>query len=197
MAWRGVLACGVIVVVAGCGGSDERAGNAPTASPATVSGPLCDVLPSGEDPGAPETLIGEPAAVALQWIPVATTFEAAVRASGLADELRHVTVFAPTDDAFTAAFDRRRLDDLLLGKRPRELRELVEAHVVDGELPLAQLREAGEVTTRAGRTLPVAHADGQARLGDRARTVCADYVVAGARIHVIDGVLSLDPTTRG
>jgi uncharacterized surface protein with fasciclin (FAS1) repeats len=155
----------------------------------TVSGPLCDLLPSGDDPGAPETLTGEPAAVALQWIPVATTFEAAVRASGLGGELRGVTILAPTDDAFTAAFDRQRLDDLLLSKG-RDLRELVEAHVVDGELSLAQLLEAGEVTTRTGRTLQVAAAGGQARLGDRARTVCADYDVAGARIHVIDAVLS-------
>jgi uncharacterized surface protein with fasciclin (FAS1) repeats len=28
-----------------------------------------------------------------------------------------------------------------------------------------------------------------ARFGDRATTVCADYDVANARIHVIDGVL--------
>lgn len=29
-----------------------------------------------------------------------------------------------------------------------------------------------------------------ARLGGRATTVCADYAAAGARIHVIDAVLS-------
>jgi uncharacterized surface protein with fasciclin (FAS1) repeats len=154
-----------------------------------VSGPLCDLLPSGDDPGAPATLVDDPADVALQWIPVLTTFEAAVRASGMGGELRDVTILAPTDDAFTAAFDRRRLDDLLLSGG-RELRALVEAHVVDGERSLAELLDAGEVTTRAGRTITVAPADGQARLGDRARTACADYAVAGARIHVIDGVLS-------
>jgi uncharacterized surface protein with fasciclin (FAS1) repeats len=193
MASRGVLACAVAVVVVGCGGSGQRSPERPAATPpataATVSGPLCDVLPSGDDPGAPEKLEEEPAAVALQWIPVATTFEAAVRASGLGRELREATILAPTDDAFTAAYDRQRLDDLLLS-RGRELRELVEAHVVDGELSLSQLLEAGEVTTRGGRTLAVSDADGQARLGDRARTVCADYDVAGARIHVIDAVLS-------
>ncbi len=164
----------------GCG--DDR----PAPEARTVSGPLCDLLPAGDDPGAPATLTGEPAAVALTWIPVATTFEAAVRASGA--ELRDVTVFAPTDDAFAAAYDRQELDEILLS-RPRA-RELVEAHVADGALSLAGLLEAGEATTRAGTALPVGEAgDGQARLGDRARTVCADYAVSGARIHVIDGVL--------
>ena len=190
MAWRGVLACAAAALVAGCGGSGERAAERPAATPAAgVSGPLCAQLPSGDDPGAPATLARDPAGVALQWIPVVTTFEAAVRASRMAGELRDVTILAPTDDAFTAAFDRQRLDDLLLS-RGRALRELVEAHVVDGELSLSELLAAGEVTTRAGQPLPVAEAGGQARLGDRARTVCADYDVAGARIHVINAVLS-------
>jgi hypothetical protein len=52
-----------------------------------VTGPLCQLLPSGDDPGAPRTLTGEPADVALTWIPVVTTFEAAVRASGLKQRL--------------------------------------------------------------------------------------------------------------
>jgi uncharacterized surface protein with fasciclin (FAS1) repeats len=184
-----MLVCAL--AVAGCGGSGGGAAERPTATAAvaTVSGPLCDLLPSGDDPGAPQTLADEPADVALQWIPVVTTFEAAVRAAGMAGELRDVTILAPTDDAFSAAFDRQPLDDLLLSKG-RELRELVEAHVIDGELSLSELHEAGEVTTRAGTTIAVAAAGGQARLGDRARTVCADYDVAGARIHVIDRVLS-------
>ena len=156
-----------------------------------VIGPLCDALPSGDDPGAPVYLTEEPADVALQWIPVVTTFEAAVRASGLAGYLRKaedVTILAPTDDAFAAAFDRQRLDDLLL-KRRRELRTIVEAHIIEGRLSLAALRDAGSVTTLAGNRLTVAPAGAMARFGDQATTVCADYDVANARIHVIGGVL--------
>jgi uncharacterized surface protein with fasciclin (FAS1) repeats len=152
-----------------------------------VSGPLCERLPSGDDPGAPATLTGEPADVALTWIPVLTTFEAAVRASGV--ELDGTTILAPTDDAFAKAFDRQRLDDLLL-KQPAELRALLEAHIVDGERSLADLLDAGELTTRAGDTLEITQAGAMARLGGRATTVCADYAVADARIHVIDAVLS-------
>jgi hypothetical protein len=156
-----------------------------------VVGPLCDLLPSGDDPGAPALLRDEPADVALTWIPVVTTFEAAVRASGLAGYLHRaggVTILAPTDAAFAAAFDRQTLDDLLLSRR-RELRALLEAHIVDGSLSLADLRDAGSVTTLAGDELTVAPAGAMARFGDRATTVCANYDVANARIHVIDGVL--------
>jgi uncharacterized surface protein with fasciclin (FAS1) repeats len=129
--------------------------------------------------------------VALTWIPVVTTFEAAVRASGLAGYLRTadgVTILAPTDDAFARAFDRQRLDDLLLS-RQRELRTILEAHILDESLSLTALRDAGSVTTLAGDELIVAPAGAMARLGDGATTVCADYDVAGARIHVIDAVL--------
>jgi len=193
----------VAIVASGCsGGKDDtperaaRAGGTTTAPSATanapgVTGPLCDLLPSGDDPGAPASLKDDPADVALTWIPVVTTFEAAVRASGLARYLRRadgVTILAPTDDAFAAAFDRQRLDDLLL-KRKRELRALLEAHIIDGSRSLAALRDAGNVTTLAGDTLTVAPKGAMARFDNRATTVCADYNVANARIHVIDGVL--------
>jgi hypothetical protein len=170
----------------------ERAARArETPNAPLVTGPLCDLLPSGDDPGAPPFLKDKPADEALQWIPVLTAFEAAVRASGLARYLRRadgVTILAPTDDAFAAAFDRQRLDDLLLS-RQRELRALLGAHIIDGSLSLAALRDAGSVTTLDGDKLTVAPAGPMARLGDDATTVCADYDVANARIHVIDGVL--------
>jgi uncharacterized surface protein with fasciclin (FAS1) repeats len=190
---RVVAALAVAIAAAGCSGGDDdtpgRAAQAPNAS--IVAGPLCDLLPSGDDPGAPETLTDEPADVALTWIPVVTTFEAAVRAAGLADDLHRadgITILAPTDDAFAAAFDRQTLDDLVLS-RHRELRALLEAHIIDGSLSLAALRDAGTVKTLAGHTLSVAPAGAMARFDGRATTVCADYLVANGRIHVIGGVL--------
>jgi uncharacterized surface protein with fasciclin (FAS1) repeats len=194
---RRVAAALVVAIAAvSCSGSNDdtpeqaaRARETPNAR--VVIGPLCDLLPAGDDPGAPASLADEPADVALQWIPVLTTFEAAVRASGLARYLRRadgVTILAPTDDAFAAAFDRQRLDDLLLS-RQRELRAILEAHIVEGSLSLAALRDAGSVTTLPGDKLTVAPKGAMARFSGRATTVCADYDVANARIHVIDGVL--------
>jgi uncharacterized surface protein with fasciclin (FAS1) repeats len=196
LSFRVVAALVVAIAASSCSGGDDKP--EPPAQPReapsarVVTGPLCDLLPSGDDPGAPASLKDDPADVALQWIPVLTTFEAAVRASGLARYLRRadgVTILAPTDDAFAAAFDRQRLDDLLLFRR-RELRALLEAHIVDGRsLSLAALRVAGSITTLAGDTLSVAPKGAMARFGDRATTVCADYDVANGRIHVIGGVL--------
>jgi hypothetical protein len=103
---RVVAALVAAIAAVGCSGcsDDTPARTAPereTPNAAVVTGPLCDLLPSGDDPGAPASLTVEPADVALTWIPVLTTFEAAVRASGLAGYLRRadgVTILAPTDD---------------------------------------------------------------------------------------------------
>jgi uncharacterized surface protein with fasciclin (FAS1) repeats len=180
-------------ISSGCGDDtpEETARADETPRAGMVIGPLCDLLPSGDDPGAAATLRDDPADVALTWIPVVTTFEAATRASGLADYLHDadgVTILAPTDAAFAAAYDRQTLDDLLLS-RQGELRALLEAHIVEGRHSLAELRDAGSVTTLAGDELTVAPAGAMARFGKRATTVCADYDVANARIHVIDRVL--------
>jgi uncharacterized surface protein with fasciclin (FAS1) repeats len=188
---RVVAALAVAIAAVGCSGENDTPEPSSGRKTSIVAGPLCDLLPSGDDPGAPETLTDEPADVALTWIPVATTFEAAVRAAGLADDLRKadsVTILAPTDAAFAAAFDRQTLDDLLLS-RQRELRALVQGHIVDGSLSLADLRDADSVTARSGERLTVAPAGAMARFDDRATTVCADYAVANGRIHVIGGVL--------
>jgi uncharacterized surface protein with fasciclin (FAS1) repeats len=193
---RVVAALLAAIVAPSCSGGDDdnsqppsRTREAPNAQ--VVTGPLCDLLPSGDDPGAPASLKNKPVDVALQWIPVLTTFEAAVRASGLAGYLRRadaVTILAPTDDAFAAAFDRQTLDDLLLS-RTQELRAILQAHIVEGRLSLAALREAGRVKTLSGDALAVAPRGAMARFGERTTTVCADYDVANARIHVVDGVL--------
>ncbi len=183
------------IAASSCSGSDDDAipesRDGPDSIPRVVTGPLCDLLPAGEDPGGPATLTSKPADVALQWIPVLTTFEAGARASGLAADLRAtdgVTILAPTDDAFTTTFSRGALDELLLS-RQGELRALLEAHMIDEALSLPELLEVSSVTTLAGDTLKIDPAGSMARLDDRAETVCADYRVANARIHVIDGVL--------
>ncbi|MFG3577365.1 fasciclin domain-containing protein [Micromonospora chersina] len=196
------VALSLVLTGTGCSGagtpSPAAAGAAAKAAP-VVSGPLCDLLPSGSDPGSPAALAGQPAEVALQWLPVLTTFEAAVRASGMAADLRGgsgVTILAPTDDAFAAKFSEDDLDRLLLTDRDT-LRGLLREHLVAGSRSLSDLVAAGKVTTLAGTTVTVTGGGGSARLADRADTVCADYQVAGARIHIINHVLGNLPTTGG
>ncbi|MEH1100860.1 fasciclin domain-containing protein [Micromonospora sp. CPCC 205561] len=194
------LALALLVAATGCTGSRERtAATEPTgdATPVAVTGPLCAALPSGAEPGSPGSLVGLPPDRALTWIPVLTTFEAAVRATGMAGELSAtagVTILAPTDDAFRARFSTANLDQLLL-KETDTLRALLREHLATGARPVAELVAAGTVTTRAGSTLAVTAAGSGARVADRAETVCADYRAAGARIHVIDEVLGDLPVT--
>lgn len=190
------LAAVVVLGVTGCGALEsprpQSAEDTRDGAAIHVSGPLCQALPTGDDPGAPQSIAGEQADVVLTWIPVATMFEAAVRATGLDRELHTredpVTILAPTDEAFQEAFDEQTMDDLLL-ERQEELRELVEAHMFEGSLSLAELREAGELTTLAGPALEIEPAGAMLEFGDRAKTVCADYAAANARIHVVDAVL--------
>jgi uncharacterized surface protein with fasciclin (FAS1) repeats len=195
---RLVVALVMAVVSGGCFGGDDDAAT-PAAAPLErtakavrgVTGPLCDQLPAGDDPGSPKKLRSESADGALRWIPVVTTFEAAVRAAGMGSELRQaedVTILAPTDDAFLAVLTQETVDELFISRRA-ELRALLEAHIVDGAFSLADLRAADTVTTWAGDEVEIAAASAMARFDDRAETVCADYVTANAMIHVIDGVL--------
>ncbi|GIJ76782.1 Fasciclin domain-containing protein [Micromonospora phaseoli] len=193
------LAALLLVVIAGSGGNSDAGTAGPAPATVTVTGPLCDQLPAGSEPGNPNSLAGQPADQALQWIPVLTTFEAAVRATGLAAELTAptgVTILAPTDDAFAAKFSRTNLDDMLLNDTAT-LRGLLRDHVVSGALPVAELVAAGSATTVAGTSLTVTAHGGGARVDAHADTVCADYQAANARIHVINEVLGTLPTTAG
>ncbi|MER7169140.1 fasciclin domain-containing protein [Micromonospora sp. NPDC000207] len=195
------LALSLLIAVAGCTGSPEAdsgpADRAADSTPVAVTGPLCDVLPSGTEPGNPNSLADQSPGVALTWIPVLTTFEAAVRATGMAEELSAagaITVLAPTDDAFRAKFSTENVDQLLL-KETETLRGLLREHVLTGAYPVADLVAAGTVTTLAGTPVTVTSAETGARVADRADTVCADYQATGARIHVINKVLGDLPDT--
>ncbi|MEU6077159.1 fasciclin domain-containing protein [Micromonospora sp. NPDC047074] len=194
-------ALALLVAVTGCTGSPEEkpaaTDRAAGGTPVTLTGPLCDALPSGTEPGNPGSLVGQPPGQALTWIPVLTTFEAAVRATGMAEELSApggLTILAPTDDAFRAKFSTANMDNLLL-KDTDTLRKLLREHLVAGAHPVGDLVAAGTLTTLAGTTLAVTGAGPGARLADRAETVCADYRAADTRIHVINKVLGNLPDT--
>ncbi|HEX5597787.1 MAG TPA: fasciclin domain-containing protein [Micromonosporaceae bacterium] len=185
----------------GCSsGGNDRTGPAGASGSSTadgVIGPLCELLPSGTAPGNPTSLVDEPADVALTWIPVLTRFESAVRAAEMQDELRamkDVTILAPTDDAFDKKFSEDTIDELFIHRKD-DLRRLLKSHLVEGAFSLSELVEAGSVTTLAGPSVKVTRADTMARIDNKAQTVCADYRVANARIHIIDAVLGDLPTT--
>ncbi|MDG4823961.1 fasciclin domain-containing protein [Asanoa sp. WMMD1127] len=187
------------LAMAGCTSAADEPARAAAGSDGGVSGPLCAELPRNDEPGNPNALASKPVDEALSWITVLTTFDGAMRASDLLPELKGkqgITVLAPSDDAFAAKFSQDNLDQLMV-KDKDTLRTLLRAHVVDRSLSLADLREAGSVTTLDGTSVPVAAAGAMARIGDEAQTVCADYRIANGRLHVVNHVLGNLPTTAG
>lgn len=181
------------VAAVSCSGDDAGSGRAPD-GPAEIVGPLCEELPQPGDPGGPDALIDEPIDVALTWVPVGTVFEAAARATGMDAELADmdaVTVLIPTDGAFDEAFGEDRLDELLLSDH-EELREILERHIVEGTVTIADLEDAGEVTTIGGDTFVVAlgGADGDLPIIDgKSGIECGDYLIANGAMHVVSVVL--------
>ena len=163
---------------------------------AEITGPLCAALPTGDDPGNPTFLAGQPVDEALRWMPTLTTFEAALRASGVLTELPKdgLTVLAPSDDAFAAKFSEDNWDDLMV-RHTDKLRPLLKAHLVAGTHSIDDLLKAGTATTLDGTTITVTGTAPTVRLADRADTVCADYRATNTRIHIINAVLGTLPTT--
>ncbi|MFJ6164402.1 fasciclin domain-containing protein [Micromonospora orduensis] len=186
------------LLLAACTGT-PAASRTPDASTTTpqVTGPLCAALPTGTDPGNPTFLAGQPVAEALRWIPTLTTFEAALRTSGVLDDIptgTAVTVLAPTDDAFAATFSEDNWDDLMT-HHTDQLRTLLKAHLSTGAHPIGDLATTGSTTTLDGATITVTRTGPTTRLADRADTVCADYQATNARIHIINAVLGPLPVT--
>ncbi|MCG5442700.1 fasciclin domain-containing protein [Micromonospora sp. NIE79] len=187
------------LLLAACTGTPAapRTDAAAAATAPQLTGPLCAALPTGTDPGNPSFLAGQPVDQALRWIPTLTTFEAALRTSGVLTDLpagTGVTVLAPSDDAFAATFSEDNWDDLMT-HHTDQLRTLLKAHLISGTHPIADLTTAGTATTLDGVTVTVTRTGPTARLGDRADTVCADYQATNARIHIINAVLGPLPVT--
>ncbi|RAO10517.1 hypothetical protein MED15_05734 [Micromonospora noduli] len=187
------------LLLAACTGSPAapRTDAAPASAAPQPTGPLCAALPTGTDPGNPSFLAGQPVDQALRWIPTLTTFEAALRTSGVLTDLPAgdgVTVLAPSDDAFAATFSEDNWDDLMT-HHTDQLRTLLKAHLITGSHPIADLTTAGTATTLDGVTVTVTRTGPTTRLGDRADTVCADYQATNARIHIINAVLGPLPAT--
>ncbi|MET8121640.1 fasciclin domain-containing protein [Micromonospora sp. NPDC005189] len=162
-----------------------------------VTGPLCAALPTGTDPGNPTFLAGQPVDQALRWMPTLTTFEAALRTSGVLTDLPTgggVTILAPSDDAFAAKFSEDNWDDLM-ARHTDQLRTLLKAHLITGTHRIDDLVKAGTATTLDGTTVAITRTGPAARLADRADAVCGDYQATNTRIHIINAVLGPLPTT--
>ena len=130
-----------------------------------------------------------------------TTLVAAVKAAGLVDALMGpgpFTVFAPVNDAF-AALPAGTVDTLLKPENKDMLTKVLTAHVVAGDLKLADLRAKvgsdgfANLRTLSGDALSVRFRGDKAMIYSESRNIgtitIADVDQSNGVIHVIDAVM--------
>ena len=130
-----------------------------------------------------------------------TTLVAAVKAAGLVDALMGdgpFTVFAPVNDAF-AALPAGTVDTLLLPENKDLLTKVLTAHVVAGDLKLADLRAKvgsdgyANLKTLSGDALSIRFKGDTAMIYSESRNIgtitIGDVDQSNGVIHVIDAVM--------
>jgi uncharacterized surface protein with fasciclin (FAS1) repeats len=190
----GVL--GMALLGAACSSNDtgSSAGQAPAAPSTTASsmasgpfGAACSAVPAS-GAGSLEALAQDPVATAASNTPDLSTLVTAVKKADLVDTLNSaqgITVFAPTNDAFSA-LPKATLDKAL-GDPDGLLTTVLTYHVVQGQLPPDQL--AGSHKTLQGDTIQVRGSGEDFTVNGNSGVVCGNIKTANATVYLIDQVL--------
>ena len=175
----------VVLLAAACGDDDDSGDDASASTTAASESTETTEAPAEEaDIVATATAAGD-----------FTTLATALEAAGLVETLQGegpFTVFAPTDAAFEA-LPEGALDELLAD--PEALADVLTYHVVEGEVPAADVMEmdGDDVTTVNGATVTIS-IDGETVKVNDATVTQPDVQASNGVIHVIDTVL-LPPTS--
>ncbi len=145
---------------------------------------------------APDDTMAEPTMDIVETASAAgdfTTLVAAVEAAGLVETLQGdgpFTVFAPTDEAFATALEDLGLTAEELLADTETLTSILTYHVVEGEVPAADVvtLDGEEVPTVNGATVAIG-VDGETVTVNDATVVATDIFATNGVIHVIDSVL--------
>jgi uncharacterized surface protein with fasciclin (FAS1) repeats len=176
-----VTAVGVLSLGAAACGGDEEEPAAAVATPAETQTPAETPTPAPTE----QDIVALASAT-----PDLSTLVSAVGAAELAETLQGegpFTVFAPTNDAFSAV-GQETLDELLAPEGKQQLTDILTYHVVSGELMAADLQDGQELETVQGDTLQVSVEGDTVRVGD-ATVATADVDATNGVVHVIDAVL--------
>lgn len=125
------------------------------------------------------------------------TLVAAAKAAELLDALQgsdHLTVFAPTDEAF-AKLPAGTVESLLKPENKSELQRILKYHIVKGAVPASAVKN-GAVATLAGAKVKTKVENGSVTIND-AKVVKADIHASNGIIHVIDSVLLPPAAAKG
>ena len=175
---------------AGTSGTQTPAASPTTAAPMTASGPFgaaCSAVPASGG-GSLDALAQDPVATAASNTPELSTLVTAVTKADLVDTLntaQGITVFAPTNDAFSA-LPKATLDKAL-GDPKGLLTTVLTYHVVQGQLTPDQL--AGSHKTLQGGTLEVTGSGENFTVNGNSGVVCGNVKTANATVYLIDQVL--------
>jgi uncharacterized surface protein with fasciclin (FAS1) repeats len=174
---------------AGTSGSQTPAASPTTASPIAAGpfGPACSAVPAS-GAGSLEGMAQDPVATAASNNPELSTLVTAVKKAGLVDTLNSangITVFAPTNDAFSA-LPKATLDKAL-GDPNGLLTTVLTYHVVQGQLAPDQL--TGSHKTLQGGTLEVSGSGQDFKINGTSSVVCGNVQTANATVYLINQVL--------
>jgi uncharacterized surface protein with fasciclin (FAS1) repeats len=153
------------------------------------------VSSSSVSSSAPVTITAPTSVVALLSAdPKFSTLVTAVKAAGLVETLDSttVTVFAPTNEAFTK-LPTGELDRLLKPENKTELANLLRYHVLKGGVPSATIATSAQLSTLLGNPIYVTIMDGEPHLvtnqTTHAHITQKDLQTQKGIVHVIDLVL--------
>ena len=185
---------GLALLAAGCSGNDSDPAPAspgatqpPAAAAGMNFGPACSAVPAS-GAGSFDGMSQDPVATAASNNPALSTLVSAVKEAGLVDTLNSanaITVFAPTNDAFSA-LPKATLDKAM-GDPKGLLTTVLTYHVVQGELTPDTL--AGTHTTLQGGTLQISGSGDAFKVNGQSAVVCGNVQTSNATVYLIDNVL--------
>ena len=119
-----------------------------------------------------------------------TTLVKAVQAAGLVGALKGegpLTVFAPTDEAFSKV-PKETLAALLKPENKEQLKAVLLYHVVSGKVMAADVVKLSEAKTLNGQSVSIMVKDDHVSV-DNAHVAKTDIAASNGVIHVIDAVI--------
>lgn len=119
-----------------------------------------------------------------------STLVAALEAAGLDETLKGdgpFTVFAPTNDAFSAIYGGT-LENLLKEENRHKLVDILTFHVISGEVTSADLENGMEAETVQGSMVTIM-LGGDVATVNGARISATDIEASNGVIHIIDAVI--------
>ncbi len=194
-----VMATGV---AAGCERSDAPDAQIESTAPPsleaaqTLVGPGCAAYAKKyvTGPGSIVELADKPAAEAIEDHPMLRLFASAISGDlnervDLTQELDagEFTIFAPTDDAFSAKVPKQWTRTLAEPKSADALTDVLRFHIIEKEQAPRDL--SGSLETLGAEKLPIERDGDRIRIADQANVVCGGLRTANATIYLIDSVL--------